>query len=260
MERKQFIIKYGFPAIFLFSLVLIWEIVPKLLNIAGYILPTPSAIISKMIDFGGLLLPHTWVTFYEVIAGFTLGAIIGIALAIAIVYSTFLKNALYPLIVFTQAVPKIAIAPIFLIWFGYGILPKIIIGFLIVFFPIVINTAAGLMAIEPELMDLIRSLKASGFQVFTKIRLPNSLPYIFTGFKIAMPLAVVGAVIGEFVGSQEGLGYLILVAQHEMNTALAMGCVVLLALMGIGLFALVSVLEKKLMPWHMPEELRTGGA
>jgi len=130
-----------------------------------------------------------------------------------IAYSRLLSRMIYPVLVFTQAVPKVAIAPVFLIWFGYGLLPKVLMTFLIAFFPIVVDTAAGLMMIETELIDLARSLKASGTQVFVKIRFPNALPHLFSGLKIAAPLAVVGAIVAEFVGTNNGLGYIILLAE-----------------------------------------------
>jgi NitT/TauT family transport system permease protein len=158
-----------------------------------------------------------------------------------------------PLLLIAQLVPKVAIAPLLLIWFGYGLTPKVLIAFLVAFFPIVVNGASGLSAVQPELLDLANSLQASCWQTFWKVRMPTALPELFSGMKIAVTLAIIGAIIGEFVGGNSGLGYLIIVANQELDTALAFAAIVLLSLMGIVLYGLIELLERWLMPWHVPD-------
>ena len=207
-----------------------------------------------MVGAGPILISNTLITLNEILLGFAMAIVLGILLGIAIAYSKLLSRMIYPILVFTQAVPKVAIAPVFLIWFGYGIMPKILLTFLIAFFPIVVETAAGLMMIEPELIDLARSLKASGTQIFVKIRFPNALPHLFSGLKIAAPLAVVGAIVAEFVGTNDGLGYIILLAEAHVDTALVLAAALILAVLGIALFAAVIIIGRIVMPWRAAEE------
>jgi len=199
---------------------------------------------------------HTWVTLYETVAGFFLALLIGLPLAILVVYSSILKNTIYPILLVFQSVPKVAIAPLFLIWIGYGEMSKVLIAAIVAFFPIVVNTATGLESVEAEILELTHSLHATKLQVFFKVRFPWALPYIFSGMKVAITLAVIGAVIGEFVGSDKGLGYLILAASGEMNTALIFGVMAILALIGIVTFTAIDLLEKLICPWYMEAGVR----
>jgi len=169
-----------------------------------------------------------------------------------IVYSPALKSALYPLIVLTQSVPKIAIAPVLLLVVGHGEFPKVIVAFLVAFFPVVVDTATGLAATPPELLDLSRSYRASAFKTFVKVRLPMALPFFFAGAKVAITLSVIGAVVGEFVGSDAGLGYVILSATSYWKTELAFSSMILLSLMAILLFGAVSLVERFTCPWLAP--------
>ena len=173
-------------------------------------------------------------------------------LAVLIVYSPALKNALYPLIVLAQSVPKIAIAPVLLLVVGHGEFPKIIVAFLVAFFPVVVDTATGLAATPPELLDLSRSYRASAFKTFLKVRLPMALPFFFAGAKVAITLSVIGAVVGEFVGSDQGLGYVILSATSYWKTELAFSSMILLSVMAIVLFGAVSLVERLACPWLAP--------
>jgi NitT/TauT family transport system permease protein len=250
MKGKKFVSQYLFPALAFIGLVILWELAVDFFAIRELFLPPPSKVWAAILKSGSILLRHGLVTLNETLLGFALGVVVGIPLAIGIVYSRFLQNTIYPLIVGAQSIPKAAIAPLFLIWIGYGLASKVLVAFSITFFPVVVATATGLNAVEPEMMDLIRSLSATPLQIFRMIRLPNALPFIFTGFKVSISLAVIGAVVGEFVGSNNGLGYLILVATSELNTSLVIASVVLLSIMGIGLFSIVSVLEKILFPWY----------
>ena len=182
-------------------------------------------------------------------AGFGLALVIGIPLAVCVANSRLLNLTLYPILVATQSVPKVAIAPIILVWFGLGMQSKLAIAFLVAFFPIVVDTATGLRATPPGLLELARSLRASPFQVFMKVQMPSALPFIFSGAKVAITLAVIGAVIGEFVGSVNGLGNLLLTANSQLDGPLAWAALIWLSVLGILLFVAVSVTERIVMPW-----------
>jgi NitT/TauT family transport system permease protein len=244
------------PLLTVMLLVVTWEITVVALGIPRVILPPPSEVFGQMVRFAPYLAQSTLITLGETLAGFLLGVAVGIPIAVAITYSRLLQATLYPLIVTAQSIPKVSIAPLVLIWLGYGVPPKILIAFLVSFFPIIIDTATGLNAVEQELLDLTRSLRASGWQTFTLIRLPSALPFVFAGFKVAITLAVIGAVIGEFVGANSGLGYVLLSASANFNMPLAFGCLVILSALGIVLFGLVEQVERWLLPWHYRAEPR----
>ena len=187
---------------------------------------------------------------YETLGGFALSIVVGTPLAVMIVYSPVLRRAIYPLLVVTQAVPKVAIAPVLLLLLGAGQVSKIVVAFLVAFFPIVVDTATGLAATPAELLDLSRSYRASAFKTFVKVRFPMALPFFFNGLKVAVTLAVIGAVVGEFVGSDQGLGYVIVSATSYWKSNLAFAAMLLLAVMAIGLFALVELVERLVCPWY----------
>ncbi len=190
----------------------------------------------------------------ECILGFFLAMAIGIPIAVIVTYSRLLNSMFYPLLVASQSIPKVALAPILLVWFGTGIESKLAMAFVIAFFPIVVDTVTGLRNTSPELLELARSLQSSRLQTFFKIQLPSALPFIFSGAKIAVTLAVIGAVIGEFIGADEGLGNLLLVANSQMNTSLAWAALVLLSVLGMILYASVVLTERILMPWGRDSE------
>jgi NitT/TauT family transport system permease protein len=237
------------PTATLLGAVVVWEIATRVLHIPRFIMPAPSAILAEGWEWRYRFIGHTWVTLYETLGGFALSVAVGVPLAVMIVYSPALKRALYPLIVLTQSVPKIAIAPVLLLVTGHGELPKIIVAFLVAFFPIVVDTATGLAATPPELLDLSRSYRASAFKTFVKVRLPMAMPFFFAGAKVAITLSVIGAVVGEFVGSDRGLGYVILSATSYWKTELAFSSMILLSLMAIALFGAVSLVERLVCPW-----------
>src|SRR3979490_1458310 len=197
----------------------IWQAGVMLSSVPAYLLPAPTEIPGRLIDELPKLLRHGWVTTYEMLLGFFLAVAIAIPLAIAITSSQRFDQFVMPTIVFFQVVPKVAIAPLFLVWFGVGALPKILVAFLISFFPIVSDAAVGLRSMSAERTDLARSMGASRIQIFTQFRLPPSLPYRSSGRKVAATLAIAGAVVGEFVGADKGLGYLLLVTNSNMDTA-----------------------------------------
>jgi NitT/TauT family transport system permease protein len=229
----------------------IWEASVHILQIRSYLLPAPTEILRTMIANQESLLRHSYVTAYEMIMGFLLAIAVAVPLAIMITNSQQFDNFITPILLFFQTVPKIAIAPLFLVWFGWGVLPKVLVAFLISFFPIIIDTAVGLRSISPEMIDLARSMGATKLQIFMRFRLPTSLPYLFSGLKVASTLAVVGAVVGEMVGADKGLGYLLLVTNSNMQTALMFGAIVALTFQGLVLFYIIQLLEHVLIPWHI---------
>jgi NitT/TauT family transport system permease protein len=249
--------QYVIPCIVLLCLIIIWQVCCDIFKIPVWLLPSPKLIYLNTLKWGKFLPMHTLVTFYETVAGFLLALAIGIPLAVLIVYSSVLRNTIYPVLLVFQSVPKVAIAPLFVIWVGAGEISKVLIGAIVAFFPIVVDSATGLNSVEPELLELSRSLHATKLQIFFRIRFPWALPYIFSGMKVAISLSVIGAVIGEFVGSDRGLGFLILMATGEMNTALVFGVLVLLSALGILSFGAIGLLEKMICPWYMEQAERT---
>jgi NitT/TauT family transport system permease protein len=231
------------------ALLAVWELLVRGFNTPDWLLPAPSSIALAMAEWRGELLRHSLVTLYETLLGFALSIAISIPLAVAVVHSAILRNTIYPILLAFQSVPKVAIAPLLLLWMGFGMLPKIAVVFLVCFFPIVVATATGLSAVPAPLMELIRSLSASTTQTFIKIRFPTAMPYMFVGFKVAITLAVIGAVIGEFVGSEDGLGYLILVSTSQSRTPLAFAALVLLTVISIVLYYGIVFIERIAVPW-----------
>lgn len=237
------------PIVFFTFLILLWEVLVYLIHIPSFILPPPRDLYVAFTEKFSILGNHSLITFWEAVGGFALSFVLGVGFAISVVYSRHLQNTIYPLIVILYAMPKSAFAPLMVIWIGYGIFSKMAIAFLVAFFPIVVNTVVGLREVEPELLDLARINRASPLEVFRKIRLPNSLPYMFAGIKVALVLSVTGAIVAEFVAANEGLGYLILQANYSLDTALALVILLILAVVSLGLFVAVEVLQRKLAPW-----------
>jgi NitT/TauT family transport system permease protein len=232
------------------SVLLIWHFGVVLLGIKEFILPTPWAAVKTLFDPKYRWSFNFMATFYEVVGGFILSALVGVVLGVAIVWSEWLRRTILPFLVFVNTLPKIAVAPLFLVWFGYGIFPNILIVVLISFFPMVINTATGLVAVEEDLLDLVSYLHATKWQKLRLIQLPNSLPYVFSGLKITSTTAVVGAIVGEFIASDKGLGAVIISSQTTLSTPAIFGSLILITVIGMGLFWGVEVLEKVLMPWE----------
>jgi NitT/TauT family transport system permease protein len=244
------------PLVGVIVFLLVWQIGVMAFNIPAYFLPTPTRILEEAVKEISKLITHGWVTVYEMLAGYFLAVGIGVPLAIAITSWRRFDEFVTPTMLFFQVVPKIALAPLFIVWFGVGITPKILVAFLVSFFPIVIDTAVGLRSIAPEMIDLARSMGASQMQIFREFRLPTSLPYLFSGLKVAATLSVAGAVVGEFVGSDKGLGYLLLVTNSNMQTALMFATIVVLTIIGLIFFYVIEFLESLLIPWHVTQRSR----
>ena len=237
------------PVIALAALVLVWEIVVRSAQLPQWILPSPLDIGRIAIEWRADLLRHTWVTFYETVAGFVVALAIALPVAVMVALTPVLKNTVYPVLLALQSVPKVAIAPLITLWVGFGITPKVIVVFLVCFFPIVVSATAGLEGTTRSRLDLMHALRSSQWQMFWRLRIPEAVPHIMVGCKVAITFAVIGAVIGEFVGSEEGLGYLILTATAQSNTALAFSALVILTVMSIALYYLVERAEKLLVRW-----------
>ena len=249
MKIKALIRQY-LPTVALFIALLgIWQIAVSFGGIREYLLPAPASVWNSLWNPEVSWAQHLWATTWEIVGAFFLAGIVGVLLGVAIAWSPLLANALVPFLVFVNTLPKVAVAPLFLIWLGYGIFPNMLMGALIGFFPVVINTAVGLSQVEDDMLDLGRVFNAPKWKIFVKIRIPNALPYILSALKITATAAVVGAIVGEFVASQKGLGYVIVTTQSSMNTPVAFAALVWISVLGLVLFGFVAALSRLLVPW-----------
>ncbi|NKI96147.1 ABC transporter permease [Rhizobacter sp. SG703] len=238
------------PAWLLVVLLVLWDLAVRVLRIPPYLVPTPWSVARELVAEGPMLLRETLPTLYATLGGFALSALFGVPIAMWIASSRLVESFVYPLLVFSQSIPKVAIAPLFVVWFGFGIVPKVIAAFLLGFFPVVVATVQGFKSVEADVIDLARSMGASPWKVFIKFRLPTALPSIFSGLKVSVTLAVVGAVVGEFVGSNSGIGYVLQKATGSFDLPLMFAALVLLSLVGVLLFLAIEGVERWLMPWH----------
>jgi NitT/TauT family transport system permease protein len=230
--------------------LILWELLVPLLEIRPIMLPPPSIILRELFSEWAWYLGHAWYTFLTTMAGFILAVIFGVGIAVLLVGSKWFESAIYPLIVAMNSVPKVAIAPLFVIWLGTGAEPKIAIAFLIAIFAIIVDSVHGLRSVPADVNDLGKVLKGSPYDFFFKVRFPCALPSILTGMKVAISLALVGAIVGEFVSSQRGLGYVILSAQGTFDTPRVFAAIFVLVVMGIGMFGFLAWLEKRATPWR----------
>jgi NitT/TauT family transport system permease protein len=238
------------PAIALFAAVLVlWQLAVSIFGIREYLLPSPASVVHALTSGEIPWLSHLWITTLEIVGAFVLAGAVGVALGIAIAWSETLARALVPFLVFVNTLPKVAVAPLFLLWLGYGILPNMLIGAMIGFFPVVINTAVGLTQVDPEMLDLGRVFSAPKWKIFAKIRIPNAYPYILSALKVTATAAVVGAIVGEFVASQKGLGYVIITTQGSMNTPVAFAALVWLSVVGLAVYGAVVLMTRWIAPW-----------
>ncbi len=234
---------YGPPGVAVLAMIVTWYAVTTWFHVPGWLLPSPQAVIAAAYEHRDLLPKHTAVTAVETLLGLAVALLVGVPLAIVIVWSAFLRRMVYPLVLGLQSVPKVALAPLFLVWVGYGMPSKVLIVASIAFFPIVVDTVTGLALVERDLLDMVKVLRASTLQTFLKIRIPSAMPYFFSGTKVAVTLAVIGAVVGEFVGADKGLGYLIQLANGRVDTPLLLAAVVIMSATGIVLYLIVERLE-----------------
>ena len=237
------------PLVVLAAILLLWEAVVRLVGIADYIFPAPSQIALQFVEFGGPLLEAAWKTFWVTMLGFGLSIVVGVLLGFLIGSSRMAYQALYPLMVAFNAVPKAAVVPILVVWFGIGLGPGVLTAFLISFFPITVNIATGLATLEPELEDVLRVLGARRWDVLVKVGLPRSLPYFYGSLKVAITLAFVGTTVSEMTASNEGIGYLLISAGSSMQMGLAFSGLVVVGLMAMAMYELFSVIEKRTTAW-----------
>src|SRR5713101_7290499 len=239
------------PTLATIAVLAAWAAIVRLFEIPDYLLPAPQDVAARIVKEWPVLWKHGAYTLLSVLAGFAAGVVIGVPLAFGIVLSRSMERIAMPFLVMSQTIPKVAIAPILVVWLGFGILPKIAIVFLISFFPIVVSTVVGLKSVETDMIDLVRSMGARTAKIMLRVRAPSALPQMFAGFKIAVCLAVVGAIVGEFVGSDRGLGYLLLTSTGTLDGPLVWSALLVLIAMGVTLFAIVSKLERLAIPWHV---------
>ena len=242
--------QYAPPLLLILLLLVAWQVLTWLMKVPKWLLPSPWQIVVAGVEARELLGPHTWQTLKETWVGLGLAVTVGLGLALVIDFSPLLRRTVYPLLVASQTVPILALAPLLIIWFGYGILPKVIVVALVCFFPIVVSTADGLRVADPELIALLRAMGANRRQIFLKVRVPGALPSFFSGFKIAITYSVVGAVIGEWVGASRGLGIFMIRSSKNFLTDRVFAAIAVTSLLSIVMFAAVMLLERSLLPWY----------
>ena len=238
------------PIWLIIVLIIGWDLCIRLFKIPQYLIPTPWQVVQQLFKEWPMLWRESLPTLYATLGGFALSALVGVPIAMWIAYSRLVESFVYPLLVFSQSVPKVAIAPLFVVWFGFGVIPKVIAAFLLGFFPVIVATVQGFKSIESDVIDLARSMGASPLKVFIKFRLPQAMPAIFSGLKVSVTLAVVGAVVGEFVGSNSGLGYVLQKANGTFDLPLMFAALVILSMIGVLLFLVLELIERWVLPWH----------
>jgi NitT/TauT family transport system permease protein len=227
-----------------------WEVAVAATGVRRYLLPPPSAIAERLVDNFPVLLGHTWVTAGEALGGLGLALIVGVAFAVTMAYSSAVRGVMMPAMAAFNAVPKVAFAPLLIVWLGLGYESKVATAFLLSLFPIMVNTTTGLRDVDAGLIDLARLMRASEVQQFVKIRLPNALPALFDALRIAAPLAVVGAIVAEFVAARAGLGFLIVLGGAQLNTELVFAAIVMIVVFSLTLHGLLAAVESRVLSWR----------
>lgn len=245
------------PLLSLLLSLAVWEAVARAGRLPEYVLPTVEAVAARMVTSAGLLATQGAWTLLEIVVGFLISAAVAIPLGMLIVASRPLERTLYPPIVALNSLPKVAMAPLFVVWFGFGLVPKVGMTLMIAFFPILVNTIVGLRGVDPDMLQLARSMNASPLRRFLKVRLPHALPSIFAGLKVATGLAVIGALIAEFIGSDRGWGYLLVQASGQLDTPLIFAILVLLSVLAVLLYNVVAGIERLAIPWHVSQRRHT---
>ena len=244
----------GWPILVTTLILLGWEISVRALGIRSIILPPPSAVFATMAERHDLLLTHLWPSLYLTVLGFVLSVIGGIFVAVLITYSTIVRKGFYPVIVVSQVVPKISIAPLFIVWFGTGMMSSLLLAFLVAFFPMTINAAMGFQTVDEDIHRMARTFMGTRWQIFWKVRMPNALPHIFAGMKISITLAIIGVIVSEFVASQEGIGYLIKLAGGLLDTPLMLAAITALSVSGLALYGIIAGVESWAVYWQPPSD------
>ncbi len=250
-EVRRVLARLGFALISAVIVFGLWEIAARVFKIPAYLLPAPSLVFTELAQRMPRILQHAGVTTSSMLLGYGLGIAVAIPLAMALAYSRLFEATVYPAVVFLQILPKIAIAPLFIIWFGFGMLPKVLLVFLLTFFPIVVSAVAGFKSCDPDIIELARSTGTSELRTFLKVRFPSALPEIFTGLKVAAALSSTAAVVAEFVSSDAGLGYLLLTFNGELMTSMVFGTIIVLGVIGLALYYFVEFVERLVIPWHV---------
>ena len=238
------------PAVALLTLAVAWELWTRMADVPVYIVPSPLVVIERLLGDVGYFARHGAITLLEALAGFVLGTTIAVAAAILMAHSRLIERTLFPIAILVKVTPVVAIAPLFVIWFGFGSLPKVLIASIITFFPVLVNALTGLRSVSPGSMDFLNSLHASRWEVLIKLRAPSSLPYLFAAFRIAIPLSVIGAVVGEWFSGDRGLGSVIIVAHNNLDMPTLFSAVISLAFIGISLVIAIAFVEKRVLFWH----------
>ena len=246
--------KRGGAIVAFVALFVAWEFAVRVTGIKEYLLPPPSRVYTEFVKRFDPVMASAWVTTREIVAGYLLAVVVSVPLALWIAYSRFMENAIYPVIVFLQIIPKIAVAPLFIIWFGFGFAPKLLVVFLLSFFPIIVSSIAGFKSVDPDIMDFARTTGASQWKMFVMIRLPQALPQIFTGLKVGAALAATAAVVAEFVASDKGLGYLLLQYNGNLDTPMVFATIILLSIIGLAVYYVVELIERFTIPWHVSQQ------
>lgn len=257
MFKKNFksrLKEIGAPVLFFVGLLIAWEILVLIFSVPEYLLPKPTRIIAEIIANFSSLLYHTAITMLEALIGYIIANILGFVAAVIFAHSKTAEKGLYPYAIALKTTPLIAIAPLLILWFGSGMASKSAASAVVCFFPILVNTVKGLKTVDNETLDLFKSFSASQWQTFIKLRLPGSLPYIFSALKISTGLSVIGAVVGEFVGANKGIGFVILTSSYYFETAKMFAGLILSALGGLLFFYLVSFIEEKVVFWQKDKE------
>jgi NitT/TauT family transport system permease protein len=255
---RQRLVALAYPVGSLVGLLLLWEGAVWAFEVPLFLVPPPSLVLAETINKFPQLLSHTLATGYETVLAFLLSLAVGVPVAVSLVSSRPVERAAYPLLVASQAVPKVVIAPLLTIWFGFGLAPKVYIAFLIAFFPIVVSTVVGLKSVSPEMIHLGRSMGLSPLQMFLKVRLPHALPSMFGGMQVAIALSLVGAIVGEFTGANAGLGYLLIITIGTLETVLMFAGILASIVLGVVLFSIVGWIERWAIPWHASQRLQAG--
>ncbi len=248
------------PVVTTAAVIAAWEIAVRIGGVRPVILPAPSEILEVIAARRDLLAANLWPSLYMTVLGFVLSVVGGIGVGILITYSRIVRLGLYPIIVVSQVVPKVSIAPLFIVWFGAGTISSLMLAFLVAFFPMTINAAMGFESVDEDVHKMARAFMGSPWQIFWKVRLPHALPHIFAGMKISITLAIIGVIVSEFVASQEGIGYLIKLSSGLLDTPLMMAAITVLSAVGLALYGIIAIAERTSIYWQPPVEIGAGGA